>query len=133
MPSKIIHFYLILLAHSKIISTKMAMGQVWGGDPIPCPCPVIPAPSPIPAPPCSRGNFLHPIPAPQGTCRYPPHPNMNFLFFSFLFFFFFFHSFWLNYMKQKNSISMTTIDLPVNQFVTNLFTSINLHETTIHA
>ena len=36
-------------------------------------------------------------------------------------------------MKQKNSISMKTIDLLVNQFATNLFTSINLHEITIHA
>jgi hypothetical protein len=35
-------------------------------------------------------------------------------------------------MKQKNFICMTTIDLLANQFVTNLFTSINLHETTIH-
>ena len=35
-------------------------------------------------------------------------------------------------MKQKNSISMTTIDLLANQFATNLFTSINLHEITIH-
>ena len=36
-------------------------------------------------------------------------------------------------MKQKNFISMTTINLLANQFATNLFTSINLHETTIHA
>jgi hypothetical protein len=35
-------------------------------------------------------------------------------------------------MKQKKFISMTTIDLLTNQFATNLFTSINLHETTIH-
>jgi hypothetical protein len=35
-------------------------------------------------------------------------------------------------MKHKNFISMTTIDLLVNQFAINIFTSINLHETTIH-
>jgi hypothetical protein len=36
-------------------------------------------------------------------------------------------------MKQKIFISITTINLLPNQFATNQFTSINLHETTIHA
>ena len=52
----------------------MAMGRVWGGDPIPLPRPV------IPTPPRSRGNFLPLVLAPQGTHRYPPRPNINFYF-----------------------------------------------------
>jgi hypothetical protein len=45
----------------------MAMGRVWGRDPIPRPRPVIPTPSPILALSRSRGNFLPPVHAPQGT------------------------------------------------------------------
>ncbi len=79
----------------------MAMGRVWGGDPIPRPRPVISAPS-------------------------PPQYEFSLLFLLLLFSVSLF--FWLNYMKQKNSISMTTINLLVNQFATNQFTIINLHE-----
>ena len=91
----------------------MAIGSARYPYPIlhPCPAPFL-------------GEFCFPCPRPIG---YPPRSNMIFHFL-----FLFFHSFWLNYMKQKNSISMTTIDLVVNQFATNQFTSINLHETTIH-
>ena len=71
-----------------------------------------------------RYPCLIPHPHPTG---YPPRPNMNFQFFVL------FYSFWLNYMKQKNFICMTTIDLLANQFVTNEFTSTNLYEITIHA
>jgi hypothetical protein len=87
------------------------MGLVWDGDPIPRPRPVIPAPVP----------FIQSLPH-----RVPAPPQYDF-------FFFFFHSFWLNYMKQKNSISVTTINLLANKFAINQFTSINLHKTTIHA
>jgi hypothetical protein len=85
-----------------------------GSYPPPPPC----YPCPIPAPPLSRGNFL----PPSLPYRVPTSPQYIYIYIYILF-----HSFWLNYMKQKNSICMTKIDLQANQF-----TSINLHETTIY-
>ena len=91
----------------------------------PPPPPHYPCPIPHPRPAPFSGELSSPHPRPTGYPRVPAPPHMNFLFL--------FHSFWLNYMKQKNFISMTTIDLLTNQFATNLFTSINWHETIIHA
>ena len=52
----------------------MAMGRVWGRDPIPRPHPIIPAPSPIPAP-----STPHRVPAP------PQYEFSFFIFFVSLF------------------------------------------------
>ena len=86
------------------------MGRVWGGDPIPHP-----RPTPIPA---TNGGTFFPSSLPYrvlpGTCP------VQYEFFYFLG--------KLHEKKKKKLISMTTIDL-----LTNQFTSINLHETTIHA
>jgi hypothetical protein len=100
----------------------MAMGR--GSYPPPPPHYPCPIPHPRPAP--FSGELSYPRPHPTGYPRVPAPPQYEFLFFIL------FHSFWLNYMKQIFFINMTTIDLLANQFATNLFTSINLHETTIH-
>ena len=89
-----------------VISTNLGMAM--GRGSYPPPCPVMPAP---------------PRPV-LGETFFPPSPPQH----EFSIFFLL-----LNYIKLKNSISMTTIDLLANQFATNLFTSINLHEITIHA
>ena len=68
----------------------MAMGRGSYPPPLPCYSCLIPHPHLA----SFSGELSSTRPRPT---RYPPRPNMNFHFF-----FFWFHSFWLNYMKQKN-------------------------------
>ncbi len=96
-------FICVLSFVSFVFRDGNGAGLRWGSYPLPLPCYpcLIPHPRPVPF----SGELSFPRPRPRG---YPPRPNMNF--------YFLFHSFWLNYVKQKNFISMTTIDLLANQF-----------------
>ena len=103
-------------------------GWQWGGYGAGILSPV-PAPLSLPHPSSSPrsvlgGTFFSPNP----PHRVPTPPQYEF---SYIYFFCF--SFWLNYIKKKKIISMTTIDLLANKFSTNLFIRINLHEATIYA
>ena len=82
-----------------------------GSYPSPPPPPRYPYPIPHPRPVPFSGELSSPRPRPTGYPWVPAPPQYEFSFFILLILF---HSFWLNYTKQKNSISMKTIDLLAN-------------------
>jgi hypothetical protein len=111
--------HLNLILHSfRLINTGSSIGRDGNGGDLDPPTPLsLPHPPSPPHPALFSGKLSSPRPHPTRYPRVPAPPQYEFSFFYFLF-----HSFWLNYMKQKNSISMTTIDLLANQFATNQFT-----------